>query len=144
MDTYLSLRLPDISRSRLKEAIQSGKVLVNNVQRRKPAQPLRVGDSISCSLPRPRTSAAEPEDIPIDIVHEDTSVIVVNKQAGAHHMSRLWRVILRHCQGHARVSGALLRRTCMATVGCEQADQTMSTRAALLPPEPHCVHIILS
>ena len=103
IDAYLSVRLPGISRSRLKEAIQHGKVHVNDVERRKPAHPLRAGDTVSCSLPEPRITTAEPEDIPIDLVHEDDSVIVVNKAAGMYQRvrfasSRLHRSMHCECQ----------------------------------------------
>ena len=82
IDSFLSANLPAVSRSRIKDCIQGGRVLVNSTPRLKAAQALKAGDAVSCALPAPRISAAIPEDIPIDIVYEDDSVIVVNKPAG--------------------------------------------------------------
>ena len=82
IDTFLSANLPAVSRSRIKDCIQGGRVLVNSTPRLKAAQALKAGDAVSCALPAPRISAAIPEDIPLDIVYEDDSVIVVNKPAG--------------------------------------------------------------
>lgn len=83
MDAFLAARLPETSRSRLKDCIRDGKVHVNSARQIKAAYALRLGDAVTCELPTPRVSSASPEDIPLDIVHEDDSVIVVNKPAGA-------------------------------------------------------------
>ena len=82
MDAFLARRLPKTSRSRLKDCIRDGKVHVNSAQQTKAAHALRLGDAVTCQLPEPRVSSAAPQNIPLDIVHEDGSVIVVNKPAG--------------------------------------------------------------
>jgi hypothetical protein len=83
MDTFLSSRLPALSRTRIKDCIQGGQVRLNNSLQKKPGRALRLGDSIACELPEPRVSSAHPENIAIDVVFEDSSVLVINKPAGA-------------------------------------------------------------
>lgn len=82
MDAFLCVKLPDLSRSRIQECIKDGLVLVNESPQRKPSFSLKLGDAVVCGHPTPRVSAAEPEDIPLDVVFEDSSVLVVNKPAG--------------------------------------------------------------
>ena len=45
-------------------------------------QKLTAGDEILVSLPAPRPAEAEPEDIPLDIIFEDSDIIVINKPSG--------------------------------------------------------------
>lgn len=114
IDTFLSTQLPDVSRSRIKECIQGGRVLVNSEPRVKAAQALKTGDTVSCALPAPRISAAVPENIPLDIVYDDESVIVVNKPAGAmlvRHMIFLSCFATCQCELSARTSTVLPVRT---------------------------------
>ena len=82
VDSYLSSRLDSISRSRIKDCIANGKVHVNNAVQLKAAHALKVGDMVSCAAIEPKQCTAEPEAIPLDIVYEDSSVVVVNKAAG--------------------------------------------------------------
>jgi 23S rRNA pseudouridine1911/1915/1917 synthase len=79
---FLSSKLPTISRSRLTEHIREGQVLVNGREQTKPAYALKLGDEVTCSVPQPRISTVVPQDIAIDIVYEDSSVVIVNKAAG--------------------------------------------------------------
>jgi 23S rRNA pseudouridine1911/1915/1917 synthase len=84
VDAFLAARLPDVSRSRLKDCIAGGQVRVNNAPARKAAAALRLGDAVACEVPAPRATTAQPEAVTLDIVHEDAAVIVINKPAGAH------------------------------------------------------------
>lgn len=80
LDKYLAENLP-LSRSRIKNAILSGEVRLNgNIA--KPGDKLKRGDTVTVSLCEPREASAAPEDIPIDIVFEDSSIAVINKPQG--------------------------------------------------------------
>jgi 23S rRNA pseudouridine1911/1915/1917 synthase len=82
IDKYLFNKLESTSRSRIQAAASAGSVLVNNTAV-KPNYRVKPGDSITIVLPNPPHSfELIPEEIPLDIVHEDEDVIVVNKQAG--------------------------------------------------------------
>lgn len=82
MDAFLSDHLPEVSRARLKTCIQDGLVAVNTTSQTKPSYACRIGDVIAGTLPEPPLTTAEPEDIPLAVVHEDEDVVIVNKAAG--------------------------------------------------------------
>ena len=81
LDAYLAARIPGWSRSRLQRLIEDGDALVNNAAA-KPSYKLRAGDEIEVELTAAPPSEFQPEDIPLDILHEDDEVVVVNKPAG--------------------------------------------------------------
>jgi 23S rRNA pseudouridine1911/1915/1917 synthase len=81
LDLYLASCLPDLSRTRIQELIDQGRVRVSERLARR-AQRVMAGDTIEIEvLPRPPLRAA-PEEIPIDVLYEDEDVIAVNKPAG--------------------------------------------------------------
>lgn len=81
LDLYLASRLPDLSRTRIQELIDEGRVRVSERLARR-AQRIVPGEVIDIEiLPRPPLRAV-PEEIPLDILYEDEDVIVVNKAAG--------------------------------------------------------------
>jgi 23S rRNA pseudouridine1911/1915/1917 synthase len=82
IDKFLSDRLPNASRNKIQSAISEGFVLVNGVKVRSNHK-IHPGDIITVSLPEPpRETEVLPENIPLDIVYEDTSLLVVNKPPG--------------------------------------------------------------
>lgn len=82
LDKFLVTCLPDFSRSRLQGLIQDGFVLVNGVAAHKSGQILTAQAMIEVHIPPPEQTELVPEEIPLDIVFEDDSVMVVNKPAG--------------------------------------------------------------
>ena len=82
IDKYLSVRLVNVSRTRVQSAAQAGNIIVNNVPV-KSSYKVKPGDLIQVLLPEPpREIELIPEDIPLNIVYEDEDVIVINKEAG--------------------------------------------------------------
>ncbi len=82
LDQFLAAQLPDVSRARVQQAIESAKVTVNGKQA-KASHRLRSGDRVELLGPAeaPRLRAT-PEDIPLDVVYEDESLAIINKPAG--------------------------------------------------------------
>jgi len=81
LDAYLSTHIEGWSRARLQRLIEAEDVLVNG----KPAKPsykLREHDELEVELTTPSTTSFVPEPIPIEIVYEDETFVVVNKPAG--------------------------------------------------------------
>jgi 23S rRNA pseudouridine1911/1915/1917 synthase len=81
LDAFLSEKVEGWSRSRLQKLIDDGDVLVNS----KPAKSsykLHADDEIEVELTETLIEKFEPEDIPLDIVYEDASFVVINKPAG--------------------------------------------------------------
>ncbi len=82
IDKFLFDRLSNFSRNKIQMAAKSGNLLVND-QKVKQNYKVKPGDTITLLLPYPvREFELIPEDIPIDIIHEDDALIVVNKKAG--------------------------------------------------------------
>ena len=82
IDRYLATHMEACSRSRIQAAADCGNILVDGrpVKSSYKVKPL---DRISIVMPYPRREVEiTPEDIPLDIVHEDDDIIMVNKHAG--------------------------------------------------------------
>lgn len=82
VDKFLINKLEGTSRSRIQAAANAGNILSNGIPV-KPNYRVKPGDLVTVVLPHPpRKIELIPENIPLDIVFEDTDVIVVNKRAG--------------------------------------------------------------
>ncbi len=82
IDKFLSVRIEGVSRNRIQQAAEAECILVNGspVKSNYKVKPL---DVITIVLDWPRRELVIiPEDIPIDIVYEDNTLLVVNKPAG--------------------------------------------------------------
>lgn len=80
-DIVLAHFLSDHTRSQIKKLIEDQNVLVNG-QPIKPSKKFEGGEVVQVNLPAPISIDAEPEDIDLEILHDDPSIIVVNKPAG--------------------------------------------------------------
>lgn len=81
LDIFLSARFPDISRSRIKALLEDGRVLVNK-KSVKAGHKLKSGDQVTMSVPEPDGETPEAEDIALDVLFDDSDVVVINKPAG--------------------------------------------------------------
>lgn len=81
LDRFLADEIEVLSRSQIKRYIESQSVLVDGHQVR-PSYLLRGGEVIQLDIPEERPAGVDGEDIPLDIIHEDGDLIVVNKPAG--------------------------------------------------------------
>jgi 23S rRNA pseudouridine1911/1915/1917 synthase len=82
LDVFLSRKIPGLSRSKIKELIHSGRVTIEN-RTAKPSHQLRSGEHVAImfSLEEPAFHLI-PQDIPLDIIYQDSCILVINKQAG--------------------------------------------------------------
>ena len=81
LDAFLASQIEGWSRARLQKLIENEDVLVNG-KPSKPSYKLREGDDIEVELTTTSTVGFAPENIPIDVVYEDDTLVVVNKPAG--------------------------------------------------------------
>jgi 23S rRNA pseudouridine1911/1915/1917 synthase len=81
LDAFLASQIEGWSRARLQRLIESEDVLVNG-KLSKPSYKLRERDELEVELISPATTSFTPEAIPIEIVYEDDTLVVVNKPAG--------------------------------------------------------------
>ncbi len=113
LDSFLSFCLPDISRSQIKKLIDDNLVLVNG-QTAKASLKLKGDEQIEVTLPEPEPIEAIPQEIPLDILFEDSAVVVINKPAGmvvhpaaGHATGTLVNALLHHCEDLAGIGGEL-------------------------------------
>jgi len=114
LDLYIS-EMMDISRSRSARMIEDGDVLVCGLMREKKYQ-VREGDRIDVTEKEPEEYSVDGEDIPLDIVYEDSDIIVVNKPEGmvvhpapGNYSGTLVNALLFHCRDSLSGIGGILR-----------------------------------
>jgi 23S rRNA pseudouridine1911/1915/1917 synthase len=81
LDRFVQLHCPDLSRSRGAALIREGEVTVNDIWV-KPSTSVRVGDSVDVCVPPPVVTGLVAQYIHVDIVYQDTHMLVVDKPAG--------------------------------------------------------------
>ncbi|MCD2345186.1 RluA family pseudouridine synthase [Clostridium guangxiense] len=113
LDVYLSENIKDKSRSYIQNLIRSGKASVCGGIK-KGSYKLRLNDEIEVEIPENEKLNVEPENIPIDIIYEDSDVIVVNKPQGmvvhpapGNYTGTLVNALLYHCTDLSGINGIL-------------------------------------
>ncbi len=108
LDQFLSSRT-EYSRARLARWLKAGLVLVNE-HIRPASYRVRLGDRISLTVPPPEPSGLVPEALPLDILYEDSDLILVNKPPGlvvhpapGHREGTLLNALVHHCPDLAAV-----------------------------------------
>ena len=103
LDALVAIRIPEFSRSRAALLIQNGNIRVEGAAK-KPGYRVKPDEEISGTIPRSKPPKFEPEPIQIDILYEDTHLIVINKQPGlvihpapGHPSGTLVNALLYHC-----------------------------------------------
>ena len=104
LDRYLAQHLPDLSRSRIQQLIEQGHVEVNGQVCISKKASVQTGDRISLQIPAAQPLDLQPENIPLDILYEDDSLLIINKPAGlvvhpapGHPAGTLVNALLAHC-----------------------------------------------
>ncbi len=102
-DIFLSKVFADYTRSYFLNAINSGKVKVNDLSI-KPSYKFRIGDIINIEFEVSKLENVTAEDIPLDIIYEDDDILVINKPKGivvhpapGHESGTIVNAILNHC-----------------------------------------------
>ncbi|NIS38341.1 RluA family pseudouridine synthase, partial [Candidatus Saccharibacteria bacterium] len=113
LDRFLASQLSYYSRSFLQKIINNGLVHVNS-RIAKASYKVQVEDLIEVEIPPPEPSSIEPEDIPLNIVYEDSHLLVLNKPAGlvVHpgagvRQGTLVNALMHHCQNLSGVGGKM-------------------------------------
>ena len=113
LDIWLTERMKDLSRTRCQKLIDDGSVTVNG----KPSiRRYRViaGDVIRYHIPEPEMTELIPENIPLDILYEDSDLIIINKAPGmvvhpaaGNYSGTLVNALLAHCSDLAGIGGEM-------------------------------------
>jgi len=113
LDQFLSETGLNLSRSQAKKLIEAGNILLNQ-RPTKPSAHLKAGDRISGTLPQPKPLSLKPELLPLDIIYEDSSIIVIDKPSGmvvhpayGNPSGTLVNALLYHCKDLAGINGVL-------------------------------------
>jgi len=142
LDAFLREIFPTVSRVALKRLIEQGHVRVNG-HAVKPTHSPRAGEQIEIHWPEVEPAEARPEEIPLDILFEDRSLLVLNKPAGlvvhpaaGHEEHTLVNALLHHCRGSLSGIGGVARpgivhRLDKETSGCLVIAKNDGTHLAL-------------
>ncbi len=118
IDKYIVDRLEEegeggISRTQVQEWIKSGAVSVNG-RLVKANYKLTLGDQVQVDVPAAEEPEIVAEDIPLDIVYEDSDVIVINKPRGmvvhpapGHASGTVVNALMHHCKDLSGINGVL-------------------------------------
>ena len=106
LDKFLSENIPDLSRSAITKLIEDGMVTVGEKAVKKNYK-TAVGDAVSVLIDDPQPVDITPENIPLDIVYEDSDLLVVNKPKGmvvhpapGNYSGTLVNALMAHCGDH--------------------------------------------
>ncbi|MCU0520097.1 MAG: RluA family pseudouridine synthase [Anaerolineae bacterium] len=113
VDRYVADRIGDLSRTAVQRLVADGRLTVNG-RTVTPSSRLRTGDRIDVYVPAPKPVDLMPEPIALDIVYEDSALLVINKPAGmvvhpgaGHGSGTLVNAVLAHCSDLGGVGGDL-------------------------------------
>ena len=111
LDRFLAESLPQFSRARLQEWIRSGAVTWQGGPAR-PREAIRTGDVVRLIEPPLAPARAQPEEIALQILHEDADLLVVDKPAGlvvhpgaGNQEHTLVNALLHHCTDLSGIGG---------------------------------------
>jgi len=111
LDVFLTEVQADITRSYIKKLIEAERVTVNGASA-KAHYKLKEGDHVTVEVPDPEPLEVQPEAIPLNIVYEDASLIVIDKPPGmvvhpapGHSGGTLVNALLHHCKDLAGIGG---------------------------------------
>jgi 23S rRNA pseudouridine1911/1915/1917 synthase len=140
LDRVLAELLPEHSRNRLAQWVRAGRVVLDG-RAVAPRQKVREGEVIRIEpVADPAVAEHGAEDIPLDIVFEDKTLLVVNKPVGlvVHPGSGNWtgtllNALLRHAPGLAHVPRAgIVHRLDKDTSGLLVVAKTLAAQTALV------------
>jgi 23S rRNA pseudouridine1911/1915/1917 synthase len=142
LDAWLRGKLPATSRGAIQRLIEEGHILVNGRTVKATHTP-RAGEQVQIQWPETRPSEVTPQEMPLEILYEDDTLLVLNKPPGlvvhpsaGHEAQTLVNALLHHCQGKLSGIGGVARpgivhRLDKDTSGCLVVAKNDETHVAL-------------
>ena len=142
LDAFLRRQFPALSRGAVQRLIEQGHITINGKPTKATHTP-RAGEVVRIEFPEAQPAAAQPEDIPLEILFEDKSLLVLNKPAGivvhpaaGNEEHTLVNALLHHCEGELSGIGGVARpgivhRLDKETSGCLVVAKNDETHVAL-------------
>ncbi len=103
LDVWLAIQIKELSRSQIKKLIHEGLVLLDG-HPFKGSKSARSGAKVQITIPDSKPTELVPQNIPLDIIHEDNDIIVINKPARlvvhpapGHPDNTLVNALIYHC-----------------------------------------------
>ena len=113
LDSYLAEELEGISRSYLQKLIADGQILVNQ-KTVKANYKVKTGDTLLVQIPEAAPVDIQPEPMDLDIVYEDSDLMIVNQPVGlvvhpahGHYSGTLVNGLLAHCTDLSGINGKM-------------------------------------
>ncbi|HLH93771.1 MAG TPA: RluA family pseudouridine synthase [Xanthobacteraceae bacterium] len=104
LDRVLAAQITGLSRSRLKALIMEGRVAIGSRTIRDPGHHVNAGDEVVVEVPPPAPAEPAAEPIPLQVVFEDETMIVIDKPKGlvVHPAAGNWtgtlvNALIAHC-----------------------------------------------
>jgi len=111
LDHFLVQQMPERSRSLIQDWIEAGRVLVGGRQA-KASSRLKVGQEVLVEIPPLEPAQPQAEDIPLDVLYEDSHLLVINKPCGlvihpasSYRSGTLVNALLGHCHDLSGIRG---------------------------------------
>jgi 23S rRNA pseudouridine1911/1915/1917 synthase len=142
LDTFLRGKFPAVSRGAIQRLIEQGHIQVNG-RTVKPTHTPRAGEQVEVHWPEARAAEAQPEEMALDVLFEDETLLVLNKPPGlvvhpaaGHEEHTLVNALLHHCAGQLSGIGGVARpgivhRLDKDTSGCLVVAKNDETHLAL-------------
>ncbi len=114
LDKYITKVKSDLTRAFIQKLIRDGNVFVNHKKVTKTGYKLRTGNELIVNIPSIKEIGILSEDIPLEIIYEDSDMILVNKKPGmvvhptdhgAHVSGTLVNALMHHCKDLSGIGG---------------------------------------
>jgi 23S rRNA pseudouridine1911/1915/1917 synthase len=116
LDAFISSKITDVSRTRIKNLILEGMVKINNEISFEPSKKINFEDNLIIEIPPPKKTNIKPYNYNLDIIFEDNDIIIVNKPAGlvvhpgaGNTENTLVNALINHCKENLSTIGGELR-----------------------------------
>jgi len=116
LDIFISSKITDISRTRIKNLILDGSVKMNDKINYEPSKKINLKDNITIEIPPPKKTNIKPYDYNLEIVFEDNDIIIINKPAGlvvhpgaGNTENTLVNALINYCKENLSSIGGELR-----------------------------------
>lgn len=114
IDTYLGRVIDNVSRSYIQKLIKEGRVQIDGKPLKKKNIRLEEEMEVSIEVPEPEKLKVEPENIPVEIVYEDESLMIVNKPQGmvvhpapGNYSGTLVNALMYHAENLSSINGVI-------------------------------------
>ncbi|HHX74651.1 MAG TPA: RluA family pseudouridine synthase [Firmicutes bacterium] len=111
LDLAVTRLLPELTRARVQKLIGEGQILVDGTARKANFR-VREGQELTVYVPAPRASTVVPQEMELEIIYEDSDLLVLNKQKGVvvhpaagHVENTLVNALLHHCRDLSGIGG---------------------------------------